>query len=287
MRAATSVSLTIGVAFATLVVVGGILAGPAILDCSHQSGGIGACLRGKVVQSGLLPPTPASSELPVVSVEVSSSASTTVAKTPPRTPGWIEANATEYEAPPPSLAALSPLPGVISGQGSAALGNGSEAVANIAAPSGAINAEGGAAAINDPAAQVALVEPAGKLRASGAATVLPDTLPAMLTPNPGAPAAAGSIGGNVAPLAAATLEAELTPPAQIVPEPVVAPPPTPVLPAPKLVPRPAPVAKAAPIAKPKTGPIRVLKYDPRYPSVTVLPPPNTGSNSSFATLELR
>lgn len=287
MRAATSVSLTIGVAFATLVVVGGILAGPAILDCSHQSGGIGACLRGKVVQSGLLPAAPSSSELPVVSVEVSSSAPTIVAETPPRTPGWIEANATEYEAPPPSVAALSPLPGAISGQGSAALGNGSKAVANVAAPSGAMTADGGAAATSDPAAQVALVEPAGRLSAGGTATVVPDPLAATLTPRPGTPAATGSIGGNVAPSAAATLEADLTPPAQIVPEPVMAPPPMPVLPAPRLVPKLVPATKGATIAKPKTGPIRVLKYDPRYPSVTVLPPPNTGSNSSFATLELR
>jgi hypothetical protein len=31
----------------------------------------------------------------------------------------------------------------------------------------------------------------------------------------------------------------------------------------------------------------VIKADPRYPNVIVLPPPNTGENSSFATLEVR
>src|SRR3569623_1992676 len=68
-RAAASVSLTIGVAFVTLLVAGGILAGPAILDCSHQSGGIGACLRAKEQDAGLLPDVPSSSSAPAVSLQ--------------------------------------------------------------------------------------------------------------------------------------------------------------------------------------------------------------------------
>jgi hypothetical protein len=43
-------------------------------------------------------------------------------------------------------------------------------------------------------------------------------------------------------------------------------------------------ARLKPDPQPKPRP---PKYDPRYPNVLVLPPPNTGENSSFATLELR
>ena len=42
--AAASVNLTIAAAMATLVAVGGILAGPAILDCSKAPNGISACV---------------------------------------------------------------------------------------------------------------------------------------------------------------------------------------------------------------------------------------------------
>jgi hypothetical protein len=51
------------------------------------------------------------------------------------------------------------------------------------------------------------------------------------------------------------------------------------------VPKPAPIV-AKPAATPRAAPPPVIKYDPRYPNVIVLPPPNTGANSSFATLTL-
>jgi hypothetical protein len=73
--AAASVNLTIAAAMATLVAVGGILAGPAILDCSKTPGGFGACLRDRLDRS---PPVPLG---------------------PPIEDGWLDANANEYEPP--------------------------------------------------------------------------------------------------------------------------------------------------------------------------------------------
>lgn len=87
---AASVNLTVAAAMATLVVVGAILAGPAILDCSKVPGGFGACLRDRLDPTPVTPPAP------------------------PLEDGWLDANANEYEPPasPPieleaSTAALS------------------------------------------------------------------------------------------------------------------------------------------------------------------------------------
>jgi hypothetical protein len=59
---------------ATLLAVGGILAGPAILDCSKTPGGFGACLRDKL--------DPAEPITPPVTDD-----------------GWMDAAANEYEPP--------------------------------------------------------------------------------------------------------------------------------------------------------------------------------------------
>jgi hypothetical protein len=69
--------LTAAAAMATLVVVGAILAGPAILDCSRTPGGFGACLRDRLDPTPVTPPAP------------------------PLEDGWLDANANEY-APPAS-----------------------------------------------------------------------------------------------------------------------------------------------------------------------------------------
>lgn len=70
--------LTIGAAAATLVVVGGVLAGPAILHCHGSDLGFGACLRNEVVKAGLLPhPEP----LPPIE-DVTPAAPKTVVETP-------------------------------------------------------------------------------------------------------------------------------------------------------------------------------------------------------------
>ena len=75
-RATISVYATLGVATATVAVVGAIIVGPAILDCSRDAGAFGACLRGKAADSGLISPK-ASSEQPTPA-------------------GWMEAVANEY-----------------------------------------------------------------------------------------------------------------------------------------------------------------------------------------------
>ncbi len=52
-------ALTIGAAAATLVVILGILTGPAIVSCFNSEDGLGICLRGKMAEVGLAPPLPA------------------------------------------------------------------------------------------------------------------------------------------------------------------------------------------------------------------------------------
>jgi hypothetical protein len=48
------------------------------------------------------------------------------------------------------------------------------------------------------------------------------------------------------------------------------------------------VPKVTAQARPRPAAVpRPPKYDGRFPDVLVLPPPNTGENSSFATLEVR
>ena len=51
-------ALTIGAAAATLVVILGILSGPAIVSCFNSEDGLGMCLRGKMADLGLVPPLP-------------------------------------------------------------------------------------------------------------------------------------------------------------------------------------------------------------------------------------
>lgn len=287
-RAAASISLTIGVAFATLLVAGGILAGPAILDCSRQPDGIGACLRAKFDQSGLRQPAPAPPAPVAVPEGPASEAPPTLAEARPQ--GWLEANATEYEAPASmGTASLTAPAGSVAAMGSLGVPPTLPGAAAVAPPRGSLAAGGrmpsGAA---DPAAEIALVEPAGRLTANGAAIVRPDAAvvgrgaePAVA---PGAAVITGSIGEGSAPHGTASLEATLEPP-PAAPLPIeVKLPPAPV--APKPVAKPS-VPRAAAAAPSHAGPRRVLKADPRYPNVIVLPPPNTGENSSFATLEVR
>lgn len=316
-------SLTIGAAVATLLVAGGILAGPAILDCSHNPDGIGACLRGKLDQSAVpvLQPDP----VPQPSVEPAA-----VDEPPARNPGWIEANATEYEDPAPALAELHGPAGDLGAAGSAPTIAGAWADVAIA-PSGQILAGGSLASRADvQAPQVALAETPGRLAVEVGTMSRGDATAVSLTPLPGiigaggsalpapgapdevaiaAPAGSLSAGGREGPgvsadalaaasslplpdvggevgsssvTAGATLEAELN----AVPE------------TPALVAVEPPIPLTRPPAKPKTAPPipppivtqdaprKIPKYNPRYPNVLLLPPPNTGSNSSFATLDV-
>jgi hypothetical protein len=52
-------ALTIGAAAATLLVILGVLSGPAIVSCFNSEEGLGFCLRGKMADVGLAPPLPA------------------------------------------------------------------------------------------------------------------------------------------------------------------------------------------------------------------------------------
>jgi len=276
---AASLSLTIGIAFATLVVTAGFLAGPAVLDCSHEPRSFGACLHGKVVDSGLLASEPAAPAV-VSSAELAS-----------RAPGWIEANATEYETPTSGVAALVAEPGQLDAFGALPSSEVSAQVA-LVDPGANVLAEG-LAPLPAASANAALtpiitgsIDAAGDgVRANGVAgdaSVEPPALPAP-------PQASGRVGiaarGQGRASLAPQLIADLSP---VPPVTEIVPPPAPKMKPPRVAPRPPALPKA--LAQAKPAPIvtpRSPKYDPRFPSVLVLPPPSTGENSSFATLEVR
>ncbi|MBE7733601.1 LysM peptidoglycan-binding domain-containing protein [Devosia faecipullorum] len=67
-------ALTIGAAAATLVVIFGVLTGPAIVSCFNSEDGLGLCLRGKMAEVGLVPPLPepATAEAETATEETSS-----------------------------------------------------------------------------------------------------------------------------------------------------------------------------------------------------------------------
>jgi hypothetical protein len=196
------VSLTIGVAVATCVVVVGILAAPAIVDCSREPGGLGACLRGKLDDSGLL------GKKPTVPVVTTAEVPVVVPVPRPRPAGWIEANATEYHPDPPAVAVLSGDSGILAAHGLAPTVPKAEALVALVEPDGILDATGDAGAIapdgtvalagedgllaangtvptaNAPDAQVALAEPQGQLTVGGDAMALtmPDATVALAPP---------------------------------------------------------------------------------------------------------
>ena len=119
-RAAASLSLTIGVACVTVLIVGGILAGPTILDCSHQPQSFGACLRDRLDHSRLVPIHSEPSQVPVLSSELPASAApappSSIADNSGHPDGWLDARANEYEPPATSALeppALPPLPALV------------------------------------------------------------------------------------------------------------------------------------------------------------------------------
>ena len=305
-HATASVSLTIGVAVATLLVVGGILAGPAILDCAKQTGGIGACLREKATHSGGSLPAP-----PAAPVETAISSQLPPAPPPivadiPRNTGWIEVNAVEYDPRPSAMAILFPAPHNLGAAGLVPPKSGPTSAAalrpspghltaslsepasvpvpsvNLVPRTGEVRADSGTPEPG-PVGSARLVRPIGNLTASFSVLVLGEPSSANLLPTP---SASGGIGTNSADRAIVTLEANVLPDSPL------------PLPRPELVSpvksdaapekleasgSPAPPAKPVPTALP----VHVVKADPRYPNVLVLPPPNSGADSSFATLTLK
>ena len=275
---AASLSLTIGIAFATLVVGTGIIAGPAVFDCSQHPSSLGSCLRGKVVESGLLPPEP----MPPVLVSSEEPAL--------RAPGWIEANATEYETPASGVAFLSAEPGRLDALGAIPSAEVSAETA-LVDPGARIRADG-LAPLTRPSAEASLTPLAtGSIDASGNGAPADGLFggasvePPVLTVRPevrgkAGPAAHGQGRASLAPQLIADLSP--VPPVTEIVAPVV-----PKAPPPRIAPRKPAAPRITAQAKPKAVPPRPPKYDPRYPNVLVLPPPNTGENSSFATLEVR
>lgn len=249
---------TFGVAAATLVVVGAILAGPAVLDCSKSPDGLGACLRSKVGDGRLVPPVPDTPDIAQPSA-------------PAPQLGWMEANANEYEPPlsapvelagtPMELTAAEVAPPLVPAVGvemvpapklKAAAPPPIAPLATVAveAPTPGLIAEG-TVATEAPAVDVALAGPEGQVVATSPVTaVLPEGAAALLRPTE---LAGGALTG--------------TTPADTAPAPVE--------------------LRADVVAEPATAPVPVvIEFNPEYPNVLVLPPPSGGDNSSFRSLQL-
>jgi hypothetical protein len=287
-RATNSVYATLGVAAATLIVAGGILAGPSILECSRDAKGFGACLREKVAESGLIAPGDESVEKPDVVADISSEPSIPVPPT-----GWMEANANEYEPPlsgsidlagtPADIAAVEVVPSVeapvevaiapAAELSTAALEpDAGTAVVALGGPELDPIAEGGTSSEPPAPTRVALVGPDGQITA---------VVPILDAPIGGA-AVLAQPGGLQAKAAPTEPAAD----AAIVPKPIV--PPGTVTVVDPVPSEPAPVeltAEASVEPAPVPEPV-VIQFNPQYPNVIVLPPPTVGDNSSFRSLQL-
>ena len=252
---------TVGVALATLLVAGSILAGPTVLECSRDSNGFGACLRDKIGAGGLLAPD---ARQPDVVADVPSDAPLPS----PVAGGWMEANANEYE-PPASVPVE--LNATAADLAAAELAPASEAPVEVAivppmelaigtsAPPGEgaavmldgagldLVAEGTPSSDPEPPAEVALVGPQGAVTAMSPVPEVSADAGATLTMADGLQAAGADGETSVA---------------------VVAPEPAPV------------TVEATPEAPP------AIVFNPQYPNVLVLPPPASGDNSSFRSLQL-
>ncbi len=286
-RASNSVYATLGVAAATLLVVGGILAGPSILECSRDADGFGACLRDKVAESGLIAPDDERIEKPDVVADISSEPSA-----PPPPTGWMEANANELEPPvavpvdlagtPVDLAAIEVVPEAevpvevavapAAELATAALAPSDEpASVQLAGPELSVVAEGALSSEPSEPAQVALTGPEGAIVAAGPALHAPVEAAAVLT--------------QPAELSAEATPSEPEADATVTPEPIEPPGTLTVVdPTPS---EPAPVDLTAEASvEPVPAPAPVIAFNPQYPNVLMLPPPAEGDNSSFRSLQL-
>lgn len=277
--------VTLGAAAATLVVAGGILAGPAILECSASASGLGACLREKVAETGLVAPDAERAKQPEIVADMPVEPIVPAAPT-----GWMEANANEYGAPatavvdltgsPSELAAMEVVPSVevplevavapVTELATAALipQIGTSTV-DLGAPDAALMAQGSSSENASEPPQVALVGPEGQIAGAG---------PDLLAPMAGTTVLAQPTGLSVEALPDG--EAAL---ASIVPEPVEPAGTLTVLdPAPA---EPASVELQADVVPVEPPPVAV-EFNPDYPNVLVLPAPASGEDSSFRSLQL-
>jgi hypothetical protein len=265
-RAATSVYATLGVAAATLLVVGGILAGPSILECSRDGGSFGACLRDKAGDSGLITPDPA--------VE------------PPAPTGWMEAAANEFDAPPSAPVELAGSPAAMLANELAAASD--EPIEMAIAPAADL-----AAVTAPPSAETAVVALAGP-----EGEVSADVKPA-------APPPTGTAALNQPETGSLSARAPVPEVAEVViaPQPIdhaddltsaVEPPPPEPAPVELEPVDPAPPPDEPEPSEPVDGtpeqafsePVIVVEFNPQYPNVIVLPPPAAGDNSSIRSLQL-
>jgi hypothetical protein len=287
-RATNSVYATLGVAAATLVVVGGILAGPSILECSRDADGFGACLRDKVAESGLIAPDDDGVDKPEVVADISSEPSA-----PPPPTGWMEAAANEFEPPtsvPVDLAGtpadiavaelvtepVAPIEVAVAPAAelaTAALAPSEEAaIVELTGPELGVVAEATSSSEPSEATRIALVNPDGQITAVIPILDAPIEGTAVLAP----PSGLNVEGASAEPVVEATVTPEpIEPPGTL----------TVVDPAPS---EPAPVeltaeASVEPVPAPTSA---IIEFNPQYPNVLVLPPPAEGDNSSFRSLQL-
>ena len=275
-RAAASLSLTIAVACATLLVVGGILVGPTILECSQKPGSVMACVDEKFAR------WQGSSEAQSSLVPQIASSSSSVALSAPlfvegaNKPGWIDARATEFESPHASV--------VEAPKSSAERASSAASMAASVLDDRASEAPAG----TGPAVDVADVDPLTPLARIPQALlttsmIAPQRPWASLDPKPQvrpAPslASAPPITGSISP---SPLDTIVEPPPMPRPAIEAAPPAVELTPSPQSSPLPAPPEKLATVKRPKPP---TFRNDPRFPNVVVLPPPNSGSGSSFVVL---
>lgn len=255
--------------------MGGILAGPGILDCSADKNGFGSCLRERLSLSGLVPPEAERIDKPVLVSD------TPVAVEPPRKIGWIEANAHEFGGMPSVSVTLTAPGGSMDAAGWLA-GQGQIAGdAALTARGGKIEAGGDVASPSVPDVEVALAAPLGALSATGAgnAPVLPVEL--TLQPKAGVLGADGGEGltpvleANAAPVRGL---GDLTITGGVGSDPV---------PGGTILVAPEPLAFDAPLIKAEIADAPpVIRFDPQYPNVLVLPTPDSGEDSSFRMLQL-
>lgn len=258
---------TLGAAAATLLVVGGILAGPSLIECSRDADGFGSCLREKVAESGLIAPETESVTKPEIVSDISSE--------PPLPTDWMEVNANEYEPPigptvdldgssaelaVAPMAPGGPLPIEVALAPAAELSAVSLApVSDIASvslggPQLSLAAETATFSASDEPAQVALVGPEGQIGATSPVLVAPVDAAAVLA-EPRGLSVEAVIPEPIEQLATTTVLGQTPPDYPMV----------------ELSAEPAPT---------------VIEFDPQYPNVLVLPPPAEGDDSSFRSLQL-
>ena len=282
--AAASVTATIGTATATLVVVGAVLAWPAISSCSGDPSGLGACLREALADRGLVSPEDQAIGSP---------------EAPDKPAGWLDARATEMAprlVPSIELNDIGPTlevedsdrPMAVAPKVALAPAADVEPLAlkdlppvsptTPLNPTGEITATGAASAGDQPV-RVALIGPAGRIRASvtDGAPEIPATT--VLVPRDGGALTVSAPAGQSGTLTTLAVS-PLPVPAAVPSDPAPAGPVVELTAA--VEPVPVPDVRRVPPVEPQP----VIAFDPAFPNVLVLPAPAEGEDSSIRQLTL-